>query len=123
MPAVLPPGLTMARRGQPLAGVLAVTVLAVPLVIATVALIPALVICPFLDAGRQRLVIRLLESLRQWTAALPAPGEPHAGVQGLSRPGGQYPSWRGRLQCARMRALMPGCPGSGNRTDDGAESR
>lgn len=89
MPAVLPPGLTMARRGQPLARVLAVTVLAVPLVIATVALIPALVICPFLGVGRQRLVIRLLASLRQWTAALTAPGEPHAGVQGPSRPGGQ----------------------------------
>ena len=58
MPAVLPPGLTMARQGQPLAHVLAVTVQAVPLVIATVALIPALAICPFLRVGRQCLVIR-----------------------------------------------------------------
>jgi hypothetical protein len=62
----------MARRGQPLAPVLAVTVLAVPLVIATVALIPALAICPFLGTSRQRLVIWLLASLRRWTAALTA---------------------------------------------------
>ena len=56
--------------GQSLARVLAVTVLAVPLLIATAALIPALVICPFLGAGRQRLIIQLLVSLRQWTAVL-----------------------------------------------------
>jgi hypothetical protein len=74
MPAVLPPGLTMARRGQPLAQALAVTVLAVPLVIVTVALVPALVIFPFLGTGRQRLVIRLLASLRQWTAVLAGRG-------------------------------------------------
>lgn len=77
----------MARQGQPLAHVLAVTVLAVPLVIATVALIPALAICPFLGDGRQRLVIRLLASLRQWTAMLTRPGQPHAGAQGPSQPG------------------------------------
>jgi hypothetical protein len=46
-------GLTVARHCQPLARVLAVTVLAVPLVIVTLALIPALVICPFLGTGRQ----------------------------------------------------------------------
>ena len=79
----------MARRGQPLAHVLAVTVLAVPLVIATVALIPALAICPFLGTSRQRLVIRLLASLRQWTAALAGPSQPHADGQGPSTPGGQ----------------------------------
>lgn len=71
MPAVLPPVLTVARRGQPLARVMAVIVLAVPLVIATVALIPAFVICPFLGTDRQRLLIRLLASLRQWTARSP----------------------------------------------------
>ena len=81
MPADLLPGLTMARQGQPLAHILAVTVLAVPLVIATVALIPALAICPFLGAGRQRLVIQLLASLRQWTAALTRPGQPHGGAE------------------------------------------
>jgi hypothetical protein len=37
---------------------------------AIVALIPALVIWPFLSADRQRLMIRLLASLRQWTAVL-----------------------------------------------------
>lgn len=70
MPAVLPSGLTMVRLGQSLAHVLTVTVLAVPLVIATVALIPALAICPFLGTRRQRLVIRLLASLQQWAVAL-----------------------------------------------------
>jgi hypothetical protein len=79
----------MARQSQPLAHVLVVTVLAVPLVIATVALTPALAICPFLGADRQRLVIRLLASLRQWTAALTRPGQPHAGAQSPSQPGGQ----------------------------------
>jgi hypothetical protein len=83
----LPPGLTVARLGQPLADVLAVTVLAVPLVIATVALVPALAICPFLGGGRQRLAIRLLASLRQWTASLTGPGQPHAGAQGPPQPG------------------------------------
>lgn len=87
MPAVLPPGLTATRCGQLLARTLAVTVLTVPLVIATVALIPALVICPFLGAGRQRLVIRLLASLRQWTAALTGPGQPHPATQDPPQPG------------------------------------
>lgn len=68
MPAALPPVLTVARRGQPLARVMAVIVLAVPLAIVTVALIPAFVICPFLGTDRQRLWNRLLASLRQWTA-------------------------------------------------------
>jgi hypothetical protein len=47
-----------------------IAVLAIPIVIATVALTPALIICPFLSAGRQRLVVRLLASLRQWTLTL-----------------------------------------------------
>ena len=79
----------MARQGQSLAHALAVTVLAVPLVIVTVALIPALAICPFLGADRQRLVIRLLASLGHWTAVLTRPGQPHAGTRGPSRPGRQ----------------------------------
>jgi hypothetical protein len=70
MPVVLPPGLTLARRGHPLAHALVIAVLAIPIVIATVALIPALIICPFLSAGRQRLVVRLLASLQQWTLTL-----------------------------------------------------
>jgi hypothetical protein len=89
MPAVLPPGLNLARRGQPLAHALAIAVLAVPLVIATVALIPALVICPFLTAAHRQQVTRLLASLRQWTAALTGPGQPHSGAQDPSRPSGQ----------------------------------
>jgi hypothetical protein len=89
MTPLSPPGLPVARRDQLLAHILAVTVLAVPVLIATVALIPALVVCPFLGAGRQRLMIRLLASLRQWTAVLTtaspaAPGE----REDLSRPGG-----------------------------------
>jgi hypothetical protein len=90
VPAVLPPGLPAARQGQLLAHVLAVLVLAVPLMIATVALIPALAVCPFLGGGRQRLVIRLLASLRQWAAALAGTGQPAAAAaQDLFRPDGQ----------------------------------
>lgn len=40
------------------------------MVIATLALTPELIICPFLSAAHQRLVISLLASLRQWTLAL-----------------------------------------------------
>lgn len=67
MPVVLPPGLALARRGRPLAHALVIAALAIPIVIATLALTPALIICPFLSAGRQRLVVRLLASLQQWT--------------------------------------------------------
>lgn len=41
-----------------------------PIVIAAMALVPALMICPFLTAAHQRQVIRLLAGLRDWTAAL-----------------------------------------------------
>jgi len=66
----------LARHGHPLAHALAVTVLAIPVVIATLALTPALIICPFLSARHQRLVIWLLADLRQWTRTLirPSPG-------------------------------------------------
>jgi hypothetical protein len=70
MPVVLPPGLTAADCGLPLARVLAVTVLAAPLVIVTVALTPALIICPFLTAAYRQEVAMLLASLQQWTASL-----------------------------------------------------
>ena len=89
MPVVLPPGLTLARRGQPLAQALTIAVLAVPLVIVTVALIPAFVICPFLTAAHRQQVTGLLASLRQWTAALTGSGQPHSGAQDLSQPGEQ----------------------------------
>lgn len=80
MPVVLPPGLTLARRGQPLAQALTIAVLAVPLVIVTVALIPAFVIGPFLTAAHRQQVTGLLASLRQWTAALTGSGQPQSGA-------------------------------------------
>ncbi len=70
MSFVLPPGLTTVGRGHPLVHALAIAVLAIPVMIATLALTPALVICPFLSAAHRRLVIRLLASLRQWTLTL-----------------------------------------------------
>ena len=86
----------MARRGHLLAHALAIAMLAIPLVIATVAFTPALIICPFLSAARQRLVIRLLASLRQWTLTLirGSPSRPregsgqggHLAVRAVTRP-------------------------------------
>jgi hypothetical protein len=70
MPVVLPPDLILTRRGHPLTHALVTAVLAIPIVIATVALTPALIICPFLSPGYQRLVVRLLASLQQWTLTL-----------------------------------------------------
>jgi len=46
----------VAGRSHLLARALAVTVLAVPLVIATMALTPALIICPFLTAAHRHQV-------------------------------------------------------------------
>jgi hypothetical protein len=46
--------------------------LVVPLVIATVAAIPALVLCPFLTTAHRRLVVQILAGLRQWTGTLAA---------------------------------------------------
>ena len=69
MSLVLPPALTPVG-GPPLARALTTAVLAIPMVIATVALVPALVICPFLTAGHRRLALRLLASLQRWTDAL-----------------------------------------------------
>jgi hypothetical protein len=89
LPAVLPPGLILARRGQPLAHALTIAVLAVPLVIVTVALIPAFVICPFLTAAHRQQVTGLLASLRQWTAVITGSGQPHSGAQNPSQPGEQ----------------------------------
>lgn len=47
MSALLPPGLTPGRRGSALALAATIVGLAVPMVIVTLALVPALVICPF----------------------------------------------------------------------------
>jgi hypothetical protein len=76
MPAVLPPGLSLARRGQPLARALTTAVLAIPLVLVTVAFIPAFVICPFLGTSRQDMVDRVLARLQEWTAVLAGPRHP-----------------------------------------------
>ena len=76
MPSVLPPGLILARRGQPLARVLTTAVLAIPLVLATVASIPAIAICPFLGTSRQDMADRLLARLQEWTAVLTGPRHP-----------------------------------------------
>jgi hypothetical protein len=72
MSLVLPPGLTPGG-GHSLARALTAAVLAMPLVIATVALVPALVICPFLIAAHRRLALRLLASLQQWSNAFAPP--------------------------------------------------
>jgi len=82
MPAVLPPGLSLARRGQPLARALTTAVLAIPLVLATVAFIPAFVICPFLSTSRQDMADRLLARLQEWTAVLAGPRHPCPCQQG-----------------------------------------
>lgn len=70
MPVVMPPGLSPARLGHLLTCALAITMLAIPMVIATLALTPALIICPFLSPAHRHLVIWLLASLRQWTLVL-----------------------------------------------------
>jgi hypothetical protein len=54
------------------AAALATVALVVPLVIATVAVTPALVLCPFLTAAHQRLTVQLLAGLAQWTRTLAA---------------------------------------------------
>ncbi len=70
MPALLLPGLTPGRRGSALALAVAIVALAIPMVIATLALVPALMICPFLSAAHRQSAIGLLACLRQWTLAL-----------------------------------------------------
>ena len=76
MLAVLPPGLSLARRGQPLVRALTTAVLAIPLVLATVSFVPAFVICPFLGTSRQDMADRLLARLQEWTAVLAGPRHP-----------------------------------------------
>ena len=71
MSTLLLPGHTAGRHGDPMAQAVIIVALAIPMgVIVTVALVPALVACPFLLAERQRLVIKLLSSLGQWTLTL-----------------------------------------------------
>jgi hypothetical protein len=82
MSLVMPPGLTPVG-GRPLARALTAAVLAMPLVIATVALVPALLICPFLTGAHRRLALRLLASLQQWTNVLSPPVRRKARLAGL----------------------------------------
>ncbi len=72
MPPLAPPGLTLARAVIAVAAASVVVALVVPLVIATVAVTPALVLCPFLTTAHRRLVIQVLTGLRQWTSTLTA---------------------------------------------------
>jgi hypothetical protein len=99
MPAALPPGLTVAGRSHLLARALAVTVLAVPLVIATMALTPALIICPFLTAAHRHQVTVLLASLQQWTASLARPGPGHRCSCSEPRPASPVMQRSGRGGC------------------------
>jgi hypothetical protein len=45
---------------------LAAAVLTVPLVIMVIALIPPLMVCPFLSERHQRLALRVVACLREW---------------------------------------------------------
>lgn len=74
MTVVLPPALTVTDHGQPLARAITATVLAVPLVIATAALAPALALSPFLPTAYRQQVPVLLASLQHWTASLAGRG-------------------------------------------------
>jgi hypothetical protein len=71
------------------------------MVIVTVALVPAFVICPFLTAAHRQQVTGLLAGLRQWTAALTGPGEPHPGDQGPPQRAGSSNSGRSHFRRAR----------------------
>jgi len=66
---VVPPpcGCGTDRLGAALLPGLTIAALGIPMVIAMVALVPPLMICPFLSTAHQRFVLRLLASLRQWT--------------------------------------------------------
>lgn len=74
MPTFPPAALAMARRCPPWGIVLTTAVLTAPLVIVIAALVPALVIGPFLPERHQRLTLRLLGSLREWATAITSYG-------------------------------------------------
>jgi hypothetical protein len=68
----MPPGLTLARTAVAVAAALVMVALVIPLVIATVAVTPGLVLCPFLTTAHRRMAVQLLAGLRQWTGTLAA---------------------------------------------------
>jgi len=70
MLAFLPPTPDAARRASPWSLALITAVLTVPLVIAILALAPALLVCPFLPTRHQRLALRLLAGLREWSITI-----------------------------------------------------
>jgi hypothetical protein len=47
-----------------------VAVLIAPFTVVTLALVPAMIVCPFLPDRYQRFVLRLLVSLRQWAEVI-----------------------------------------------------
>ena len=67
MLAGLPSTAEVARRWSPWSIPLVTAVATLPLVIATLALVPALLVCPFLPMRHQRLALRLLALLRKWS--------------------------------------------------------
>lgn len=70
MLAFLLPTPDAARRGSPWSFALITAVLTVPLVITILTLAPALLICPFLPPRHQRLALRLLAGLREWSTTI-----------------------------------------------------
>jgi hypothetical protein len=76
MPVALPPGLISAGRRQLLARAITAIVMAVPVTIATAALVPALALCPFLPTAYRQQVPVLLASLQHWTASLAGDAAP-----------------------------------------------
>lgn len=70
MLAFLPPTPDAARQAPPWSLALMIAVLTAPLVIATLALVPALLITPLLSTRHQRIALRLLAGLRQWSMTI-----------------------------------------------------
>jgi hypothetical protein len=117
------------RPGGSFSGAVSVVILALPLVIAAAALVPALMVCPFWSAAHRRFVLHLLASLRQWDLA--AFQRPHDGVAageqlpepaaGCSAAGVCAP----RLGCGRARLHRAHRPAAGSyaRVSSGQPSR
>ena len=67
--AFLPNGSSASERNSPWSVAMAL-ILILPIVIITVALIPGILVCPFLPPKRQRIIVRLLVNLEQWTQVI-----------------------------------------------------
>lgn len=69
----MPPSCRQLQQGAPQFAVgraLTLAALIIPLLIVITALVPALMICPFLSPRHQRLVLRLLAGLCQWVSVI-----------------------------------------------------